>query len=115
MSKRDREPTRTHPTKVKKRRGVGSRIINVPDSDEEGLSQTAGDEYARLTKTRVAASGEVEQVSVSTFPVLEVERSSTPTPLEEDGDYAADVEENAPPVRKKKRRKKDNDSVSGPT
>ena len=114
MSKRGGEPALARPAKVKKRKGVGSRVINVPDSDEENFFQTSGDEYARVTKTRVAASGKADQVSVSTFPVLEVERSSTPTPLEEDGDYAADVEENPPPVEKKKRRKKVNDSVSVP-
>jgi hypothetical protein len=113
MSKRGGEPTYSRPTKVKKRKGVGSRVISVPDSDED--SQAADDEYARVTKTRVAGSGKAEQISVSTFPVLEVERPSLPTALEEDGDYAADIEENSTPVEKKEQRKKINDSVSDPT
>jgi hypothetical protein len=115
MSKRGGEPTLAHPAKVKKRKGVGSRVIIVPNSDEEDFSRTSGDEYARVTKTRVTASGKVEQVFVSTFLVREVEQSSTPTPLEEDGDYAADVEENSTPVEKKKRPKKVNDSVNDST
>lgn len=114
MSKRAGEPVYVRPTKVKKRKGVGSRIISVPNSDEEDFPRTSGDEYARVTKTRIATSGKAERVYVSTVPVLEVEQPSTPTLPEEDGAYAADVEEKAAPAVKKKRRKKDNDSVSDP-
>jgi len=63
MSKR--EPTRIHVTKVKKRRGVGSRVITVIGSDKDEPALKASSDYARMTKTRVASSAKAEKVSMT--------------------------------------------------
>lgn len=100
-------------TKLKKRRGVGSRTITVLDSDEEHLP-TITDEYARVTKTRVATSGKAERVVTSNVPIFEVEEVDIRTPPEADVDVPVDtIVENAAPVVPAKRRKRVNDSVSG--
>lgn len=107
-----RGSTHVRATKVKKRHGVGSRTILVPDSDEEDLPPTASDEYARMTKTRVGAPGKLEGVSMASIPIFE--RSGTPTPLEEDVDNFVDaVVEDGIPAVPAKQSKRVNDSVSG--
>lgn len=99
-------------TKVKKRKGVGSRIITVLDSDEERSPSATGSGYARMTKTRVAASGKAERVAMSSVPVFEVEQASVQAPPEGDANDSADVVvENAIRSVPAKRRKKYNDSV----
>lgn len=111
MSKR--EPTRIHATKVKKRRGVGSRVITVLDSDEDDPVPTASSDYARVTKTRVAASTKVEKVSMNSIPVFEEDQLSVPTLLEETVDSSLDVVvENIIAATPAKQRKRANDSVS---
>jgi len=112
MSKRA-GATRTHTTKLKKRRGVGSRSITVLDSDEE--DPPAADEYARITRTRVSSSGKAERVSTSSIPIFEAKEANIHTPLEnisEDGGA-----EHVIPVgpAKQKQQKRANDSVSSLT
>ena len=114
MSKRGGDSTRVRATKVKKRRGVGSRTIAILDSDEEDLPPTPGDEYARVTKTRVGTSGKAERVSTINIPFFE-QQSDGPTPLEETVDsHVDDNIEKIDPVVSVRRRKKKNDSVSHP-
>jgi hypothetical protein len=110
MSKRA-DSTRLRVTKVKKRRGVGSRTITVLDSDEDDLPPISSGEYAQVSKTRVEASGKAERVSTSSVPIFET--PSTPVPLEEDlGDSMDVVVEDILPAVPAKRLKKVNDSVS---
>ena len=114
MSKRGGDSTRIRGTKVKKRKGVGSRTITVLDSDEEDPVLKATNDYARVTKTRVGSSGEAERVATSSIPIFEVEKASIHAPLEANTNGSADaVAENVVPVVPAKRRKKANDSVSG--
>ena len=97
---------------VKKRRGIKIRVLNVPDSDDEGPPPDVED-YARLLKTRVTASGKIDTVSMKTLPLFEdedIHDSSEPAVVcpEEV------VVENSPPVvtmPAKKKRKKANDSI----
>ena len=111
MSKRG-DPTRLHGTKVKKRRGVGSRTIAILNSDDDDPPPMVAEEYARTTKTRVGAFGKVERVSMSSIPIFE--QPSTPPPLEEDVvDDFADVTFEHVPAMPAKRTKRVNDSVSG--
>ena len=110
MSKRV-ATTRTRTTKLKKRKGVGSRTITALDSDEED-PPPATDEYARITKTRVSTSGKAEKVSTSSIPIYEVEEADIHTLLENisEGD---DAEHTVPVMpAKRKQRKRGNDSVS---
>lgn len=112
MSKRGGDSALTT-TKVKKRKGVGFRIVTVLDSDEEDLPRTTRGEYARVTKTRVGASGKAERVSTTNVPILEVEQSGIPAPLEENVEDTADtVVEKVIPTVPAKQPKKVNDSVS---
>lgn len=118
MSKRG-DPTRILTTKVKKRRGMGSRAIAIPDSDDEDPSAMASEEYALVTKTRVGASGKAERVSMSSIPIFE--RPITPTPLEENTvndsmDVAFDQVIAMPAISaiRARKPKKVNDSVSEP-
>jgi hypothetical protein len=114
MSKRGGDSTHLHISKVKKRRGVGSRSIIVPDSDEEGPPLVANSEYARVMKTRVAVDGTAEKISMKNVPIFE--RPSTPVLPEDVIDDSADaIVENVVPVVPAKRHKKVNDSVSDPT
>jgi hypothetical protein len=114
MSKRD--STRVRITKVKKRRGVGSRTITVLDSDEEEPLPTTTDEYARVTRTRVTTSGKAERVVTSSVPIFEVDAADICTPPEANTTVPVDtVVENLIPVVPAKRREKVNDSVSGQT
>ena len=114
MSKREGEPTRLPAAKVKKRRGVRSRAITVPDSDEEESYPTTSNEYAWVTKTRVAAlSGKAESISVGSIPIFEVDQPCEPVLEHENPDDFADIDEiNVPAAAPSKRRKKVNDSVS---
>jgi hypothetical protein len=110
MSKRA-DSTRLRATKIKKRRGVGSRTIDVLDSDEDDLPPITGDEYALVVKTRVGVSGKAERVSTSSVPIFET--PSTPVPLEENpGDSMDVIVEDILPAVPAKRLKKVNDSVS---
>ena len=114
MSKRKGGSIRS--TKLKKSRGVGSRTINVLDSDEDSPLPVASNDYARVTKTRVGTSGKAEKVSMTSVPILEIEQPSPPTPLEENAEHSADVIiKNVVPEMPAKQRKKVNDSVSDPT
>lgn len=116
MSKRGGDSTCVRPNKVKKRRGVGSRTIAVPDSDDDPLPMATND-YARVTKTRVGTSGKAERVAMSSVPIHEVERENIDihVPLEGNIDGSAGVTTepiiHAVPA---KQRKKANDSVSHP-
>jgi len=116
MSKRGGDSTRVHATKVKKRRGVGSRTITVLDSDEEDPLPTAASDYARVTKTRVGTSGKAERVAMSSVPIFKVEEVNFHAPLEANTNGSTDaVAEKIVPVVPAKKRKKANDSVSGLT
>ena len=110
MSKRGGDPTRTHVTKVKKRKGVGSRTINIPDSDEEDLPPTPSNDYARVMKTRVGIAGKVERIATSNVPIFETDQ----LPLLEDNaeDRVDAIVEDVLPAVPAKQRKKANDSVS---
>lgn len=112
MSKRKRNSTRPHSTKVKKSQGVGSRTITVPDSDEEELPPATANHYARVTKTRVASSGKAEKVTTNSVPIFEVEEVEIHAPLEAYIDIPAETENIVHVVPAKKRKKKVNDSVS---
>ena len=114
MLKREGDATRIRATKVKKRRGVGSRTITVLDSDEEGLPRMASKEYARMTKTRVGASGKVERVVIGSVAIFE--KPNTPTPVEENAGDPVDVVavESVVQAVPAKRQKRVNDSVSRP-
>ena len=113
MSKRG--PTRTKANKVKKRRGVGSRTISVPDSDEDPLPVTTND-YARITKTRVGTAGKAEKVVTSSIHIYEADWVDVHDPPEADTHVpAVAVTKNVAIVVPAKRRKRGNDSVSDPT
>jgi len=71
MSKHGGDSTRTRATKVKKRRGVGSRKITVLDSDEEDTAPKVSSEYARVTKTRVTTSGKAKRIGTNSVPIFE--------------------------------------------
>jgi mRNA-degrading endonuclease toxin of MazEF toxin-antitoxin module len=114
MSKQRGNLSRVHFTKVKKRKGVGSRTIIVPDSnDNDDSPLTMTTEYARVTKTRVTTSGKADGVTTSSFLFSEVETADSHAPLEEDANVPADsVAENiVHVVPAKKKRKKANDTV----
>lgn len=69
-----------------------------------------------MTKTRVTTSGKVEKIVTSSVPIFEVEGASILAPQEVDTNDPADatVEDVVPPVlgKKKKKRKRANDTVS---
>ena len=115
MSKREGDPTHLPIAKVKKRRGVRSRTITVPDSDEEESHPTTSNEYARVTKTRVTSSGKAEKISMNSIPIFEVDQPSEPVLQDENANDSANIVEINVPRRRTaplKRRKKVNDSVS---
>ena len=115
MSKRGGESTRIRATKVKKRRGVGSRTITVLESDDEDTLLTAMDEYARVRKRRVGQSGKAEGFAVTSVPVFETERVDSHAPPEMNRpSFVEIVTEDTVPVVPARRRKKANDSVSRP-
>ena len=99
-------------SKVKKRRGVGSRVIAILDSDEDSPPPKASNDFARIMKTRVSASAKAEKVSMSSVPIFEEEQLNTPAPVEANVDDSADVViKNVVPAVPAKRRKRANDSV----
>ena len=105
--------TRIHATKVKKRKGVGSRTITIMDSDEEDPLPTPSNDYARMTKTRVGTSGKVEKVSTNSVRLFEVDQSNPSALLEENADDSAGlVVDDVSPMAPAKQRKRVNDSVS---
>ena len=99
-------------TRVKKRKGVGVRVITVQDSDEGEPNPEAIREFARVTKTRVSTSGKAEMVSTSNTPIFEAEEEwiDVLDPLGADADDP--VFENIVPVAPAKQRQRANDSVS---
>jgi len=115
MSKRRSDSTRGVHVKVKKRKGVKVRIVNVPDSDDEGPSRI-NTEYARLLKTRVSASGKAESVTMDRLPLPEakVKRAAQNNPPEStvDGYEEITTGPTIPDAKAKKKRKRLNDSVS---
>ena len=113
MSKRGGDLTRIQTSKVKKRRGVGSRIITVLESDDEDPLSTAASEYARVTRIRVATSGKTERVATSSVPIFEEEQAIAGAPLEENTNDSVDAVENIVATVPAKQQKKANDSVSG--
>jgi hypothetical protein len=115
MSKRGGDSTRVNNTKIKKRRGVGSRTFTVLDSDEENELPAACEEFALVTKTRVEISGGVERAFSSSVPVLEVEEPSSPVQLEGTVEHSADVVVENVILAVPARRRKKNDSVSDPS
>ena len=114
MYKRGGDSTHVRPAKVKKRKGVGSRTINVPDSDEDLPPMTAND-YARVTKTCVGTAGKAEKVATRSIPIFEAEKVGVRAPLEENVDGFVDITENIISVVPARRRKRANDSVSHPS
>jgi hypothetical protein len=113
MTKRYWDSTRGTGVKVKKRKGMKVRTVNVPDSDDEDPTPKVETEYARLLKTRVATSGKAESVTRNSLPVFEVKAISHNNSLEPTVDsYEEVVVGNATPTTKaKKQRKRVNDSV----
>ena len=69
-------------------------------------------EYARVTKTRVGASGQAERVSIGSVPIFE--KPSTPAPLEDNMGNPTDVAavESVAHTVPTKQPKRVNDSVS---
>ena len=117
MSKRGGDSTRIRPTKVKKRRGVGSRTIAVPDSDDDDLLPPTTNDYARVTKTRVGTSGKAERVAMSSVPIYEVEKENIDVHALLEGNIDNSTGATAEPIIRTvpaKQRKKANDSVSDP-
>jgi len=118
MAKRHGDTTYGVKVKVKKRRGVKVRTINVPDSDDEGPPKV-DTEYARLLKTRVAASGKADSITMNTLPVFELKATThNDDSLDPglDGQPEESIVENTPPsMPAKKPRKKANDSVCYPS
>ena len=115
MSKRGSDPTRRGSLQIKKRRGVRTQTILVPDSDDESLPPNVTTDYARLVKTRVNLSGKVGTITATSVRLLEVETAPKDLPLEVVIDDPADAATEAiVPVisATRKRQKKANDSVS---
>ena len=114
MSKQRGDSTRTHATKVKKRKGVGSRKIAVLDSDEEDTFPKVLSEYARVTKTRVTASGKAEKIATSSVPVFETELNVHTLPESNIDGLVDTAVENVILAVPRRKREKANDSVSSP-
>ena len=115
MSKRGSDPTRRGKLQIKKRKGVRTQVILVPDSDDESLPPNVTVDYARVVKTRVDLSGKVGAITATSVCLLEVGDASEDPPLEVivDGPVDAATEVIVPTVpATRKRRKKANDSVS---
>ena len=113
MAKRYGDSTYGVGTKVKKRKGIKIRAVNVPESDDEATPLNVDTEYARLLKTRVSVSGKVGSVTMNTLPVFEVKDivhtdAFEPVIYDNDGITAGNV---ALVIKAKRRRKKANDSV----
>ena len=113
MAKRHGDSTHGISTKVKKRKGVKVRTVNIPDSDDEGSAPNIDTEYARLLKTRVATSGKAGSITMSNIPLLEIHHIAHDDSLEPISDNREEIvaENTIPSTPAKKRRKKKNDSV----
>ena len=115
MSKRGSDPTRRGSLQIKKRKGVRTQAILVPDSDDESLPSNVTTDYARLVKTRVNLSGKVGAITATNVRLLEVETAPKDPPLEVVVDDPVDAAtEVVVPIisATQKKRKKANDSVS---
>lgn len=117
MSKREGGRTQRGNPAVKKRKGVKIRTVMVPDSDDEGTpSNVNTTDYARLVRTRVTPSGKVGSVTTSSVPLLEVEdivNDTLPPDVDANHGESAVFEDAVAPIpATRKRRKKENDSVS---
>jgi hypothetical protein len=118
MTKRYGDSAHGLSVKVKKRRGVLVRTVNIPDSDDEGEGSPSNvnAEYARTVKTRVTTSGKAGSVIMNTLQVFEVEDTPRDSPELIVNSYEEVMVDNtrstAETVKAKKQRKKANDSVS---
>lgn len=116
MSKRHWDPTYSVKVSVKKRKGVKVRTTAIPDSDDE-VPPKVDTEYARLLKTRVAASGKADSVTMSSLPLFELKATAhNDEPLDpglnsQPEEDFVDSERMSPTKPVKKPRKKANDSV----
>lgn len=115
MLKRGGDPTHGGNLQIKKHKGVRTRAILVPDSDDETLPSSVTADYARLVKTRVNLSGNAGGITTTSIRLLEVGSAPKDLPPEVvvDGpvDAATDVVIPIIPATRKKRQKA-NDSVS---
>ena len=113
MAKRQGGLTHGVSTKSKKRKGIKVRTTTVADSDEDAPTQNVDTEYARLLKTRVAASGKTDSVTTNTIQLFETKNTAHNDLMEPNVNGYEEV----PPVNvtptttAKKKRKKKNDSV----
>ena len=115
MSKRGSDPPCRGNLQIKKRKGVRTQVILVPDSDDESLPPNVTTDYVWLVKTRVNLSGKVGAITATSVHLLEVETAPKDLPLEVDIDDPADAATKAiiPIISAtRKKRKKANDSVS---
>ena len=115
MSKRGNDPPRQGNLKIKKRKGVRTQAILVPDSDDESLLSNVTVDYARLVKTRVSSSGKAGAITATSIRLLEAESTPKDPPLEvvDDDPVDAATEVIVPIISATpKKRKKANDSVS---
>ena len=111
MTKRYADSTHGVKVKVKKRKGVKVRTVNVLDSDAEDPPDVDA-EYARLLKTRVATSGKADSVTMNSLQLFEVKyipHNDTEPTIDSYEEVA--VENTVPRATTKKPRKKKNDSV----
>jgi len=99
--------------KVKKRKGVKVRTVNVPESDDEAPPPNVDTEYARLLKTRVATSGKADSVTMNTLRLNEVKDTTHSDALELAPNTCDEsiADNTIPGMPAKKPRKKMNDSV----
>jgi hypothetical protein len=113
MTKRHADPTHGPKAKVKKRKGVKVRTVNVPDSDDEGCPPNIDTEYVRLLKTRIATSGKADSITTSSLAISEAKEVVHDDSLEPtiDNHEEVAVENTIRTTKVKKRRKKANDSV----
>jgi len=115
MSKRGSDSTRRGSLKVKKRKGIRTQAILVPDSDDESLPPNVTTDYARLVKTRVDLSGKVGALTATSIRLLEVDNAPKDPPPEFVVDDPVDAAPEAiVPIisTTQRKRKKANDSVS---
>lgn len=106
-----------HPT-VKKRKGVKTQTLVIPDSDEESSPSSPSNidsDYTRLVMTHVKTSGLVMTVTTSSIPLTEVVDTTDNPTQEVDAGFAGDptLEDAAPTTQVATRKQtKANDSVS---
>ena len=135
MSKRGGESLHRGKPIVKKRKGVKIRSTLILDSDEDDAPSNVNTGYVRWVKTRVAASGQVGNVTTSSVAFVDLEGTTEDPPLEVNTDEPAlevntdepaqgvsseqtwdvDLQGIAPKIRGARRKQgKINDSVSFP-